>query len=97
LHSGCSAFRLQGADISPVKAFWAGLSYFLPGGGADWDATPAEKVYIVLEGEITIETEGETAVLGVQDSVYLGANERRRIVNASNRPAAMVVVIAPRP
>jgi mannose-6-phosphate isomerase-like protein (cupin superfamily) len=95
LHSGCSALRLQGADISPIKAFWTGLSYFLPGGGADWDATPAEKVYVVIDGEITVETEETNVVLRAQDSVYLGPNERRRIVNTSNRPAAMIVVIAP--
>lgn len=94
-HNGCEAFRLQGMDISPVDKFWVGISHFALGGGAEWDATDADKVYVVLDGEITVETETESVVLGVNDSVFIGPNERRRVVNASGEPASWVVVIAP--
>ena len=38
---------------------WVGLSQFLPGGGAGPDSTPFEKVYIVLEGEMTVIIDGQ--------------------------------------
>ena len=52
-HHGCLGVRLQGAEVSDVTSFWLGVSTFEPGGGAEWDTTPAEKVYLVLEGEVT--------------------------------------------
>jgi len=94
-HHGCDAVRLQGIDVSPVTSFWLGVSNFAPGGGADWDTTSAEKVYLVLEGEVTVETEGESVTLHAMDSVFLAANERRRIINESESNAVMAVVIAP--
>lgn len=94
-HHGCEAVRLQGLDISAVSDFWLGVSTFEPGGGADWDATAAEKVYLVLSGEITVETESERVVLGPNDSVFIGPNERRRVVNETNAPVVWAVMIAP--
>jgi quercetin dioxygenase-like cupin family protein len=94
-HHGCEAVRLQGAEVSPVTSFWLGISTFEPGGGADWDTTSAEKVYLVLEGEVTVETEGKSATLHARDSVFLPANERRRVINKSDGPAVMAVMIAP--
>ena len=94
-HHDCEAVRLQGAEVSPVTSFWVGVSNFAPGGGADWDTTSAEKVYVVLEGEVTVETEDESVTLHAKDSVFLAANERRRIINESDTTAVMAVVIAP--
>ena len=31
-HHDFTAFRLQGFDVSNVKAFWVGLSHYEPGG-----------------------------------------------------------------
>ena len=95
LHHGCEAKRVQGGEVSPVTSFLMGISNFAPGGGADWDATNAEKVYLVLEGEITVETENETVTLHERDSVFLASNERRRIVNESDASCVLAVVIAP--
>lgn len=95
-HNGCEAVRLQGLNVSPVDAFWVGISHFEPGGGAEWDATDTDKVYVVLDGELTVETETDSVVLGANDSVFIGPNERRRVVNASDKVASWVVVIAPK-
>ena len=93
-HSDMTALRLHGREETGCQTFWVGLSHFLPGGGAEYDASPAEKVYFVLEGEVTVKAEsGETVTLGPWDSIYIGANEGREIVNATNRPASMLVVI----
>jgi quercetin dioxygenase-like cupin family protein len=92
-HFDCTALRLQGWDASETQNFWVGLSHFLPGGGCERDATPLEKVYVVLAGEVTVVTEGGEATLGQYDSCYLAANEERAIENRTNLPASMIVVM----
>ncbi len=57
-HFDMAALRLHGREETGTRTFWVGLSYFLPGGGAAFDASPAEKVYFVLEGEVTVKGEG---------------------------------------
>jgi quercetin dioxygenase-like cupin family protein len=92
-HFNMTALRLQGKEETGVQKFWMGLSHFLPGGGAEMKATPTEKVYFVLEGEVTIQTPSETVVLRPWDSVYIAPGEERAIINNSNRPASMLVII----
>ena len=91
-HHDMTAMRLQGGDVSDSKDFWVGLSTFLPGGGAEWASSPTGKVYVVIEGEMTVMTDDEEAQLGPMDSVYLAPNERRSIINKTNRAATMIVV-----
>ncbi|MDR3497012.1 MAG: cupin domain-containing protein [Ancalomicrobiaceae bacterium] len=92
-HFDMKGLRLQGFDVSPTANFWVGLSHFLPGGGAESSATPIEKVYLVLRGEVTIVTDAGETVLGALDSCYLAPGERREIVNRGNDPASMVVIM----
>ncbi len=70
-----------------------GLSYFLPGGGAEYDASATEKVYFVLDGEVTIKTPKEEITLRPWDSIHIGAGEGREIINKTNKPASMLVVV----
>jgi glyoxylate utilization-related uncharacterized protein len=93
-HFGMTAMRLQGKQESGIQKFWVGLSYFLPGGGAEWafEDNPAEKVYLVLEGEITVKNKSEEITLKALDSLYLAPNEGRQILNKTNQPATIVVV-----
>jgi len=93
-HAGCVSYRLQGMDASSVQDFWVGMSHFLPGGGAELDATPVEKVYVVLSGEITVEAGGKRVALKPFDSCVIGTNEPRSIVNESNLPATILVAIS---
>ena len=58
-HRGYCSLRLFGLDAGGPKQFTVGLSYFLPGGGAGPDASPTEKVYYVLAGELTLITGGQ--------------------------------------
>jgi quercetin dioxygenase-like cupin family protein len=92
-HFDMRGLRLQGHQASGAESFWVGLSYFLPGGGVELDATPVEKVYVVVEGEVTVVTESGTATLGPLDSCRLAPGEARAIENRANRPAAMLVVM----
>jgi len=93
-HNGCISYRLEGLEASPVKDFWVGISHFLPGGGADRDASLFEKVYVVLSGEVTVEAGGERVTLKPYDSCVIQTNEERTLVNESHLPATMLVVIS---
>ena len=92
-HFNMVALRLSGKDETGAEKFWVGLSHFLPEGGAEFGATPAEKYYFVLDGEITVKTKKEEIILGPWDSVYIAPNEGREIINKTNKPASMLVVI----
>ena len=93
-HYEMRSLRLQGFDASDSKFAWTGLSHFLPGGGAEMDVSPLEKIYVVLNGEITIELgDGTVEVLGQLDSCYIPGGEPRAIRNERNDVATMLVVM----
>jgi uncharacterized cupin superfamily protein len=92
-HHGVSALRLQGFDATAVKAFWVGLSRYEPGGRAERDASGTEKVYVVLEGELTVVTDAGEAVLGPLDSCYLAPGEARAVENRGPEQASMLVLM----
>jgi quercetin dioxygenase-like cupin family protein len=96
-HFDVRTLRLQGADASPAENFTVGLSVFLPAGGCEMSTTPLEKVYVVVEGEVTVVTDSGEANLGPLDSIYLGPNEARAIENRTNAAATMLVVMPPVP
>jgi uncharacterized cupin superfamily protein len=92
-HHDVSALRLQGFDASRAGAFWVGLSHYEPGGRAERDATGTEKVYVVIEGEITVITDDGEAVLGPLDSCFLAPGEARAVENRSGGMASMLVLM----
>ena len=92
-HFDMKGFRLQGFDASDSKNFWVGLSYFLPGGGTTHTQTPLEKVYVGVEGELTIVTDDDENVLTPMDSCYLAPNEARSIINRTNTIASILVIM----
>jgi quercetin dioxygenase-like cupin family protein len=92
-HRGNVGLRLQGFEPGGPTNQWVGLSHFLPGGGAGPDSTPFEKIYIIVEGEMTIIIGGQETVLKKYDSCTIPANEVREIVNRANDPCSMLVVI----
>lgn len=93
-HHGMTGLRLQGWDVSDSENFWVGLSQFLPGGGAEMDVSPLEKVYIVLAGEVTIIlADGTETVLRPRDSCFIGPDEGREIINRTNETAHMLVIL----
>jgi quercetin dioxygenase-like cupin family protein len=52
-----------------------------------------EKVYVVLDGEVTVITDAGETVLRRLDSCLLAPNEARSIENRTNQPASMLVVM----
>ena len=94
LHHGCTALRLQGFDASSANFAWTGLSHILPGGGADMDAGPLGKIYVVTAGEVTVILgDGTAATLGVLDSCFIPAGEAREVRNNGNAVASMIVIM----
>ena len=94
-HFDMVAPRMHGKEETGASKFWVGLSHFLPGGGAEYayEDSPMEKVYFVLDGEITIKTKKEEVTLGPWDLLYLPPNEGREVLNKTNKPVSMLVVI----
>jgi quercetin dioxygenase-like cupin family protein len=92
-HFNMTGLRLQGFDATDAKNFWVGLSHFLPGGGAEKDGSPLEKVYVVVSGEVTVITDTGEATLKALDSCYLAGGEVRAVENRTNLPASMLVIM----
>lgn len=91
-HFGMTAFRLQGQDASPNRSFWCGLSRFEPGGGAERSSSALERVYVVIEGCMTVTTDdGERDLLPL-DSCRIAPGEARALVNRTDAPVTMLVI-----
>ncbi|HSI56112.1 MAG TPA: cupin domain-containing protein, partial [Ideonella sp.] len=51
-HFDMRCVRLQGREAGPAEQLWLGVSTLAPGGHTTLDASPIEKHYVVLEGEL---------------------------------------------
>lgn len=92
-HRDVVGLRLQGFEEGGPTNQWIGLSQFLPGGGAGPDSTPFEKVYVIVEGEMTVMVGEEEVTLKKFDSCTIPPNEIRTIENKRNDVCTMMVVI----
>lgn len=93
-HYQMCSLRLQGFEASSSKFAWTGLSHFLPGGGASMDSSSLEKIYVVLEGEVTISlASGQVKTLKRLDSCFIPGGEARAISNPHNSVATMLVIM----
>ena len=92
-HFEMRSLRLQGFEAGGPEKFWTGISHFLPGGGAGPDASPLEKVYVMLAGELTVRVGSDEVVLRAMDSCCIPANETREVKNNGNHVASMLVVM----
>ena len=92
-HYDMRSLRLQGFEAGGPETFWVGTSHFLPGGGAGPDASPLEKVYVMLAGELTITANGVDTVLRSNDSCAIPGGEERTVKNNSNHVASMIVIM----
>lgn len=95
-HYGCVAMRIHGKEETGATKFWIGVSTFLPGGGANYayEDNPLEKVYYILEGEMTVtDKAGKKYVIHKNESISFPPNEGRTLKNESNLPARMLVII----
>jgi uncharacterized cupin superfamily protein len=94
LHRDVHTVRLQGHEAGPSERFWVGLSSYHPGGVAEMASAREETVYIALDGELVVTTEGTETVLSPLDSVHFAKGEMRAIENRSGHKALLLVTIA---
>lgn len=92
-HWGVAGLRLQGYEAGGPENQWVGFSQYLPGGGAGPDSSPFEKIYVVIEGELTVILDGKETVLAAMDSCTIAPNETRKIENRGNHVCKMIVVM----
>lgn len=95
-HFNMTAMRIHGKEETGAEKFWVGVSTFLPGGGAEYayEDNPLEKVYYVLEGEMTVtDKQGTKYVIHKNESISFPPNEGRHLINDTNKPATMLVII----
>jgi len=95
-HFGMQCVRLQGHEAGPSDLLWLGVSTLEPGGHTTLSASPVEKHYVVLEGELTVVTDTGETVLRKHDSCRIGPGESRALKNASTG-VAMVLLAMPYP
>ena len=94
-HRKYESLRIYGAEMGGSQALVFGISHFQPGGGAGPDASPPEKIYYVLAGELTVIVGGKETVIRQGDSCYIGRNESREIVNRGHDVCTIAVAVAP--
>lgn len=95
-HYEMDCVRLQGHEAGPADTLWMGVSKIRPGGSTSLSASPYEKHYVVLEGELTVETPDGETVLQRFDSCRIAPNEARALKNKSDR-LVMVLLSMPLP
>jgi quercetin dioxygenase-like cupin family protein len=92
-HDDVTARRLQGGEASSAGFVLVGHSFLPDGAFIPMDAAPIAKVYVVLDGAITIEqSDGATHVLRRLDSIHVAAGEARAVRNESGMGATMMVI-----
>ena len=92
-HDDVSARRLQGGEATSAEFALVGHSHFPPGAVVPMEAAAIGKVYIVVEGAISVDqADGVRHRLGLMDSIFVPAGEARAVVNDSGAPAAIIVI-----
>ncbi len=92
-HDRMRMVRLQGREAGPADNLWLGMSTIEPGGGTTLDASGLEKMYLVLDGEVTISNGREEAVLRRWDSCRIAPNEGRALRNNTDQPATILLAM----
>jgi uncharacterized cupin superfamily protein len=92
-HERMRCLRLQGKEAGPATQLWLGVSVIEPGGGTSLAASPLEKHYVVLEGELVVRTDEGEAVLRRHDSCRLAPGECRALFNASAQTAVVLLAM----
>ena len=93
-HRGYKSLRIFGAEMGGSQALVFGISDFEPGGGAGPDASPPEKIYHVLKGELTVIAGGKERVVKPGDTVFIAPNESREIINRGKDVCTILVAVA---
>ena len=92
-HDKMEMRRLQGLEAGPSDTFWIGISTILPGGETTSSASPMEKIYVVLEGEVLVSNGTDSVLLLAWDSCRIEPGEPRQLRNMSGNLASVLLVM----
>lgn len=96
-HFDMRCLRLQGHEATPTNTLWMGVSQIEPGGHTTLDASPMEKLYVVLQGEVTLVSELDGVVseeiLRQHDSASFAPGEKRQLLNRSSALASILLAM----
>ena len=92
-HFDMRCLRLQGHEAGPATQLWMGMSQILPGGHITPSASPIEKLYFVVEGELTVETPDGVSLLQPYDSCRIEPGESRALRNNTNKPVMVLLAM----
>lgn len=92
-HYDMACLRLQGKEATTTDTIWIGLSHILPGGHTSLKDADVEKIYIVVEGEVTVSTDTEEFTLKRLDSCRIAPGEARALHNRTNAPASILLAM----
>lgn len=98
-HDSMTCFRLQGKEAGTSEKMWMGMSVIEPGGQTGLDGSPSEKIYFVLEGELSVFCEtrngkSSETKLYANDSCTFLAGEKRQLKNLSNTVVKVLLVMS---
>lgn len=96
-HFDMRCLRLQGREAGPAEQLWLGVSILAPGGHTTLEASPMEKHYVVLDGELTLvgEIDGQCqqALLRRHDSCRFAPGEKRQLINHGAHEALVLLAM----
>jgi quercetin dioxygenase-like cupin family protein len=92
-HYDMRCLYLQGKEAGPSDHLWMGMSQILPGGHTSLSASPVEKFYVVIEGELTVETIDGDVTLQPLDSCRIAPNEKRALKNKTQKPVIVMLTM----
>jgi glyoxylate utilization-related uncharacterized protein len=92
-HALTQMVRLQGREAGPTDTVWLGVSTIAPGGGTTLDASGVEKLYLVLDGTVTVSNGQDKVSLHRWDSCRIAPGEGRQLSNDTDKEASILLVM----
>ena len=90
-HFEVLATRLHNAEDVNSGRMTMGLSHFLPGGGCEFGSNPAESIYYIISGQMTLKTDDEETVLKAGDTFHCGPDTKKSVTNTGTECTQMLV------
>ena len=92
-HHHMAMHRIQGQDVTPLNGVWSARLSMGPGGHVEAKASPAGKLYIVVEGCVKFRGGDTTVELQAGDSVFVLPNEEREFSESAGANPLMYLVM----
>jgi len=92
-HHNMAMHRIQGQDVTPLHQVWSARLSMAPGGHVEAKASPAGKLYILIEGQVKFRGGDTTVELKAGDSVFVLPNEVREFSESAGSNALLYLVM----